>query len=71
MEGNEKWAKLRQAQEEIRNNFKHIIEQQNQIAHINKAYYESLLDQGFTQEQAIRLVETQVAAMHAPRDGGE
>lgn len=70
MNDNEKWAKIREDQESIKKNFKHVIEAQAQIAHVNRAYYESLIFQGFTEEQAIRLVEAQVAAMHA-RDGGE
>jgi len=67
----EKWERLRRMQEELKKNSKVIITQQAQIAHVNRAYYENLMSQGFTEEQALRLVEVQVEAMYTPPDGGE
>lgn len=70
MKEEDRWERIKRMQDDTRANFKIIITQQAQLAHINRAYYESLVEQGFSEEQAMRLVETQVAAMHTPPDSG-
>lgn len=65
MAGDDRWAKIRRLQQEAKDNSSTIITQQYQMAHMNRAYYDALIQQGFDEEQAMRLVEMQVSSIYA------
>lgn len=50
---------LRTAIQQMKDNSKYMIECISIIAHLNRAYYESLITQGFTEDQALRLTAEQ------------
>lgn len=48
---------------EMKENSRHMIEAMFAFARINRAFFEALLAQGFSQEQALELVKAQVLTM--------
>lgn len=59
MDGNEMDKALR----EVKENSKYIIETMFTFSKINRTYYEALLAQGFSKDQALELVKAQVSTM--------
>ena len=47
----------------LKEDSKHFIELSFSLAKFNRSYYEGLLEQGFTEEQAFELVKTYLIAM--------
>jgi len=61
---------VRKAAEELKDFSRYYIEAAFSIAQINRAYYEALIEKGFTQKQALELTKFHGASFEKKGGGG-